>query len=88
MYNFTKFNEKDSGYAAYTLRSLYSYEKMEEIMDKIHRAKNGRIMNIEENFHTHTHTHRYIYRSRESAVGIATGYGLDDRGVGFRVPVG
>jgi membrane-associated phospholipid phosphatase len=27
-------------------------------------------------------------RSRGSAVGIATGYGLDDRGVGVRVPVG
>jgi hypothetical protein len=26
--------------------------------------------------------------SRDSAVGIATGYGLDDRGVGVRVPVG
>jgi hypothetical protein len=25
-------------------------------------------------------------RSRDSAVGIATGYGLDDRGVGVRVP--
>jgi hypothetical protein len=27
-------------------------------------------------------------RSRESAVGIATGYGLGDGGVGVRVPVG
>jgi hypothetical protein len=27
-------------------------------------------------------------RSRDIAVGIATGYGLDDRGVGVRVPVG
>jgi hypothetical protein len=27
-------------------------------------------------------------RSRDSAVGIATGYGLDDQGVGVRVPVG
>jgi hypothetical protein len=27
-------------------------------------------------------------RSRDSAVGVATGYGLDDRGVGVRVPVG
>jgi hypothetical protein len=27
-------------------------------------------------------------RSRESVVGIATGYGLDDRGVRVRVPVG
>jgi hypothetical protein len=27
-------------------------------------------------------------RSRDSAVGIATGYGLDDRRVGVRVPVG
>jgi hypothetical protein len=26
--------------------------------------------------------------SRDSAVGIATGYGLDDRAVGVRVPVG
>jgi hypothetical protein len=27
-------------------------------------------------------------RSRDSAVGIATGYGLDGRWVGVRVPVG
>jgi hypothetical protein len=26
-------------------------------------------------------------RSRDSVVGLATGYGLDDRGVGVRVPV-
>jgi hypothetical protein len=26
--------------------------------------------------------------SRDSSVGIVTGYGLDDRGVGVRVPVG
>jgi hypothetical protein len=26
--------------------------------------------------------------SRDSVVGIATGYGLDDQGVGVRVPVG
>jgi hypothetical protein len=25
--------------------------------------------------------------SRDSVVGVATGYGLDDRGVGVRVPV-
>jgi hypothetical protein len=29
-----------------------------------------------------------ILSSRGSAVGIATGYGLDDKGVGIRVPVG
>jgi hypothetical protein len=29
----------------------------------------------------------WIYRP-DSVVGIATSYGLDDRGVGFRVPVG
>jgi hypothetical protein len=28
-----------------------------------------------------------ILRSRDGAVGIATSYGLDDRGVGVRVPV-
>jgi hypothetical protein len=28
-----------------------------------------------------------FFRSRDSSVGIATGYGLDDRGVGVRVPV-
>jgi hypothetical protein len=27
-------------------------------------------------------------RSLDSAVGIATGYGLDDQGVGVRVPIG
>jgi hypothetical protein len=32
------------------------------------------------------HISAYI-RSRNSVVGIATGYGLDDRGVGVRVPV-
>jgi hypothetical protein len=34
-------------------------------------------------FHNHT---KHI-RNRDSAVGIATGYGLDGRGVGVRVPV-
>jgi hypothetical protein len=28
------------------------------------------------------------WASRDSSVGIATGYGLDDRGVGARVPIG
>jgi hypothetical protein len=28
------------------------------------------------------------FKSRDSSVGTATGYGLDDRGVGVRVPVG
>jgi hypothetical protein len=30
----------------------------------------------------------YSQLIRDSVVGIATGYGLDDRGVGVRVPVG
>jgi hypothetical protein len=30
----------------------------------------------------------YIYKNRDSVVGIATGDGLDDRGVGVRLPVG
>jgi hypothetical protein len=29
-----------------------------------------------------------LYKSRDNSVGIATGYGLDDQGVGVRVPVG
>jgi hypothetical protein len=29
----------------------------------------------------------YLYRGRDSSVGIATGYRLDDRGVGVQVPV-
>jgi hypothetical protein len=29
-----------------------------------------------------------MFGSRDSVVGIAIGYGLDDRGVGFGVPVG
>jgi hypothetical protein len=35
---------------------------------------------------TYFYNHRYICRSRDSLVGTATGYGLDDRGVGVRVP--
>jgi hypothetical protein len=30
----------------------------------------------------------YVCTSLDSVVGIATSYGLDDRGVGVRVPVG
>jgi hypothetical protein len=37
-------------------------------------------------YYIYIHTH--IHNSRDSAVGIANGYGLDDRGVGVRVPVG
>jgi hypothetical protein len=33
-------------------------------------------------------TEIYMFRSRDSSVGIATSYGLDERGVGVRVPVG
>jgi hypothetical protein len=31
---------------------------------------------------------QWHYRNRDSVVGIATSYGLDDRGIGVRVPVG
>jgi hypothetical protein len=31
--------------------------------------------------------HRHGFMSRDSSVGIATGYGLEDGGVGVRVPV-
>jgi hypothetical protein len=34
------------------------------------------------------HTIVPVFRSLDSAVGIVTGYGLDDRGVGVRVPAG
>jgi hypothetical protein len=32
--------------------------------------------------------HLFIYESRDSSVGIVTGYGMDDRWVGVRVLVG
>jgi hypothetical protein len=32
-------------------------------------------------------SYSFLKRSRDSVVGIVTGYGLDDRGVGVRVPV-
>jgi hypothetical protein len=35
----------------------------------------------------HLNYKHILFGSRDSAVGIATGYGLDDRGVGVRVPV-
>jgi hypothetical protein len=37
--------------------------------------------------HTRFYTSNGNIRSRDGVVGIATGYGLDDRGVGVRVPV-
>jgi hypothetical protein len=33
---------------------------------------------------TNFNFHRHTFMSRDSSVGIATGYGLDDRGVGVR----
>jgi hypothetical protein len=40
-------------------------------------------------FHISKQIYFYIMQmSRDSEVGIATSYGLDDRGVGVRVPVG
>jgi hypothetical protein len=41
-------------------------------------------MNI--TYYNNVPTPTSTYRSRDSSVGIATGYGLDDRGVGDRVP--
>jgi hypothetical protein len=39
--------------------------------------------------YAHIFTSLFMYcRSRDSVICIATGYGLDDRGVGVRVPVG
>jgi hypothetical protein len=32
-------------------------------------------------------TYLELYRSRDIAIGVATGYDLDQRGVGVRVPV-
>jgi hypothetical protein len=38
--------------------------------------------------HSFTIHFNIILLSRDSVVGIATAYGLDDRGVGVRIPVG
>jgi hypothetical protein len=38
--------------------------------------------------HTIINMYPIISESRDSVVGIGTGYGLDDREVGVRVPVG
>jgi hypothetical protein len=50
---------------------------------------------IPQKFYNHIILYSVIYifyiksrESRDSVVGIATSYGLDDRGVGVRVPVG
>jgi hypothetical protein len=34
------------------------------------------------------HYHHHFPESRGSAVGTVTGYGLSDRGVGVRIPIG
>jgi hypothetical protein len=38
--------------------------------------------------HVFVSVHNLFVPSRDSAVGIATGYGLDERGVGVRIPGG
>jgi hypothetical protein len=38
--------------------------------------------------HKYSNVNRLLYVSRDSTFGIATSYGLDERGVGVRVPVG
>jgi hypothetical protein len=42
----------------------------------------------QENYRDHISCKLCIFTNRDSAVGIATNYGQDDRGVAFRVPVG
>jgi hypothetical protein len=44
----------------------------------------NRVLRMYGKYHRRTNA----LRSRDSIVGIATGYGLHDRGVGVRVPVG
>jgi hypothetical protein len=46
------------------------------------------IYNIGNNTRTFQYFSRVYYKSRDSSVGIATGYGLDDQGAGVQVPVG
>jgi hypothetical protein len=41
----------------------------------------------DDNHHHIYYKYKYSLWSRKSVVGIATGYGLDDREVGVRVPV-
>jgi hypothetical protein len=54
--------------------SLYHLSSLSSLMDQ-HRNYNAIIIVI-------------IIMSRDCVVGIATGYGLDDRGAGVRIPVG
>jgi hypothetical protein len=42
-------NREESGYTTHIVRNSHRYGKMEEIREKIDHARNGRIMNMEEN---------------------------------------
>jgi hypothetical protein len=48
----------------------------------------GNLINEEKKVPAFILSHYGKWGSRGGVVGIATGYGLDDRGVGVRVPVG
>jgi hypothetical protein len=63
---------------------LHVEEKMSQIVCRYERSSTKNL-NLEWSYFVSL---RAFKRSRDSVVGIATGYGLDDRGVGIRVPVG
>jgi hypothetical protein len=46
------------------------------------------VIKVMSNRTTYIISYNYNNERRDSVVGIAIGYGLDDRGVGVRVPVG
>jgi hypothetical protein len=71
------------------LRCGFSLADYTNIKLNILRIFNGRRVKFSQQLHPKAFKMKVIHRIyRDSAVGIATGYGLDDRGVGVRVPVG
>jgi hypothetical protein len=86
---------------AYAFSAVYSHVSLVSSSRKrVSRAAvigvpvNSLLLTRNGNIPKHLHIYIYIYththmtRSRDSVVGVVTSYGLDDRGVGVRAPIG
>jgi hypothetical protein len=62
-----RYNRKDSGYATHILNNIHRYGKIEDIMERIDKARKGRIMNIKENFQIYIHKKQNILIEEQRA---------------------
>jgi hypothetical protein len=64
-----RYNREDSGYATHILNNTHRYGKIEDIMERIDKAKKGRIMTIKENLQIYIHkTQNLLIEEQRAAI--------------------